>query len=154
MFCGKKRGGNVSSRSFASLFYSQHRLDRVHDVRCLWQCCLLEGLGVGHWRIDSTDSPHGSIEMEERFVLHDASANLRSDSCQMQHEIVARIKSMQELTALWPSLLNCHQMMSLLNGFEDGLRVEWTQRAQVDDFSFDALAGKFIGRFQSVIDSL
>lgn len=77
---GDKNIDDHVKSSLVCLFHSQHFVDGRDDVVGLWQSGDLEGLGVGHGGIDSSHAPHWSVEVEERFVFHDAGADLRSDA--------------------------------------------------------------------------
>lgn len=59
---------------------------------------------------------------------------------------------LMKLTALRPSLFDGHKMMSLLDRLENCLGVKWTQRSQVDDFSFNSFSGELVGSLESIVD--
>lgn len=75
---------NFLSDITRSLFlYAKHFVNGIDDIGCLWQTSSFQGFRIRHRSINACHSPHWGIEMEECFVLHDASANLRSDSCKL-----------------------------------------------------------------------
>src|SRR5205085_12192395 len=65
-------------------------------------------------------------------VLHDARRDLGTD------------------TILLPAFLHRHRSSGLLDGRDDGVGIERTQRAQINQFGLDALLGELLGRPQRI----
>ena len=56
--------------------------------------------------------------------------------------------------ALGPALFDDHHAVCLAHGGGEGAAVERAERAEVDDFGFDALLAELLGRFEAVADHL
>lgn len=94
--------------------------------------------------------------MEERLVLHDACANFRSNTCQPTKLIKIELLIVLQLkpTRLWPSTLNGDQVVGLLHRLEDGLRVQRSDRTQINYLRLDTDAGQLLSRLQRGVDQL
>ena len=109
-----------------SLEKTIHRVDNVVD---LWKSPSFQVSSVWKWNIPSGDSLNWSIQVIEQG-FEGKSADLSSD------------------TVLWVPVFYGNKSVSLLNRFDDGGSVHWSDGSQIDHFTANSLGGELFSSLE------
>src|ERR687895_1552456 len=126
------RRGIVTSLAIGSppLDVAEGGYGGLHHVLLMRECGLLERLGVRHRDVGTGHALHGGVEPVERLLL-DQRSEVRANA------------------AVRPALLDDHGAVGLLDGPEDRVEVERTERPRVDHLRLDlVLLGELLGRLR------